>query len=160
MKNERSSSKALEILKSNKIYDTDKIWIVMECLDDKTQRLFAVWCARRALTNVRNPDPRSIQACDVAERFANGEATQDELSIACDTASDAACAAAARAASAVTVAAYAAASAATAAAYVADVADTDYAAYVADHAVDASFADTYAERKVQVNYLISILESE
>ena len=47
--------------------------------NDQTARLFAVWCAREALKLIDNPDPRSIAAVDVAERFANGEATIEEL---------------------------------------------------------------------------------
>ena len=40
-------------------------------------RLFAVAVARRV--QFKDPDPRSMAALDVAARFANGEATQDEL---------------------------------------------------------------------------------
>jgi hypothetical protein len=54
----------------------------VETWNDKTARLFAVWCAREALKLIDDPDPRSIAACDVAERYANGEATRDELTIA------------------------------------------------------------------------------
>ena len=44
---------------------------------DKEIRLFAVWCARQ----VRHlmTDKRSLDALDVAERYANGKATEDEL---------------------------------------------------------------------------------
>ena len=49
-------------------------------------RLWACWCARRALQRERDagrePDPRSWTAVDVAERYARGEATNDELSTA------------------------------------------------------------------------------
>jgi hypothetical protein len=62
--------------------------------NERTARLFAVWCAREALKLVANPDPRSIAACDVAERYANGAATKDEIDAACDAACDAAWAAA------------------------------------------------------------------
>jgi len=41
-------------------------------------RLFAVWCARQ----VRQYDQRSVNAIDVAERFANGDATKEELEFA------------------------------------------------------------------------------
>ena len=68
--------------------------------NDRTARLFAVWCARNALKLIANPDPRSIAACDVAERYANGEATDDERDAASDAARDAARAAAWDAASA------------------------------------------------------------
>jgi hypothetical protein len=59
----------------------------------RTARLFAVWCARKALELVE-PDQRSIDACDTAERFANGEASGDELNAAWTAARDAAWAAA------------------------------------------------------------------
>lgn len=60
----------------------DRIWVVTRLLDDKTSRLFAVWCARQALKLVKDPDPQSIKACDVADKFAEGKATQDELRVA------------------------------------------------------------------------------
>jgi hypothetical protein len=47
---------------------------------DREWRLFAVWCARRVQHLMT--DPRSIAALDVAERYANGAATQDELTAA------------------------------------------------------------------------------
>lgn len=58
------------------------IWISTRAgvLDDRTLRLFAVWSARQVQHLMT--DPRSIAALDVAERFANGEATQNELSAA------------------------------------------------------------------------------
>lgn len=61
---------------------------------ERTARLFAVWCARQALKLRDKPDPRSVTACDVAVRYANGEATRDELYAAMDAAWDAAMAAA------------------------------------------------------------------
>ena len=64
--------------------DRDIIWLLCheEFLSEKDLRLFAVWCAREALKLVNNPDPRSVEACDVAERYANGEATDEELEAA------------------------------------------------------------------------------
>ena len=56
----------------------------------QTARLFAVWCAREALKLIDNPDPLSIAAVDVAERYANGEATIEELAAARAAARDAA----------------------------------------------------------------------
>ncbi len=66
--------------------DEDIIWLLChkEFLSDKDLRLFAVWCAREALKLIDNPDPRSIEACNVAERYANGEATKEELGDAYD----------------------------------------------------------------------------
>lgn len=83
-----------DILRLKNVDAKDRIWVATRLLDDRTNRLFAVWCAREALKLVENPDPRSVAACDVAERFANGEATDEELA----EAAWAAAAAAARAA--------------------------------------------------------------
>jgi hypothetical protein len=73
----------------------DIVWLLLkdEFLSEKDLRLFSVWCAREALKLVENPDERSIEACDVAERYANGEATKEDLLVArhaADHAADAA----------------------------------------------------------------------
>lgn len=78
---------------------------------DREWRLFAVWCARQVPHLLT--DPRSIAALDVAERYANGAATQDELAAAGDATEAAAWATAGAAAETV---AWAAAEAATEAA--------------------------------------------
>ena len=70
----------------------------VETWNERTARLFAVWCAREALQLVENPDLRSVTAVDTAERYANGEATSEELTAAWDAALDAARAAASAAA--------------------------------------------------------------
>jgi len=59
----------------------DIVWLLCrnEFLSEKDLRLFAVWCAREALKLQDNPDQRSINACNVAERYANGDATNEEL---------------------------------------------------------------------------------
>jgi len=62
----------------------------IEKWNDKTLRLFACWCARNALALIEKPDPRSVDAVDVAEKFANGKATVEELAAAWDAAWDAA----------------------------------------------------------------------
>jgi len=62
----------------------------IETWNDKTARLFAVWCAREALKLVDNPDPRSVEAVDVAERYANGQADDEDLNAAWAVARDAA----------------------------------------------------------------------
>ena len=54
----------------------------------KEWRLFAVWCARQVQHLMT--DRRSIDALDVAERYANGQATDAELEPAGDAAGDAA----------------------------------------------------------------------
>ena len=67
---------------------SDVIWVICrnDFMTNKDLRLFAVWCAREALKLFENPDHRSINACDVAERYANGEATREELDAARDAA--------------------------------------------------------------------------
>ena len=81
----------LTILDSNGIDDT--IWCFRAVEGhDKEKRLFAVWCARQVQHLMA--DQRSIDALDVAERYANGLATDDELSAARAAARDAAWAAA------------------------------------------------------------------
>jgi hypothetical protein len=62
----------------------------IEGWNDKNLRLFAVWCAREALKLIDNPDPRSINVCDVAVKHAGGEVTDEELSAAWTAAGDAA----------------------------------------------------------------------
>ena len=116
--------------------DKDIIWLLChkEFMPEKELRLFAVWCAREALNLVDNPDPRSIEACNVAERYANGEATKEELdSVRAD-------AYAARITDYVT--AYAAASAADYAAACGDIYVNAY------YAIDASIAAYYTTTSV------------
>lgn len=55
---------------------------------DNLNRQFAVWCAREALSYVPEPDPRLLGALDVVERFANGQASEAERTIAEDQAFD------------------------------------------------------------------------
>jgi hypothetical protein len=54
----------------------------VETWTDRTARLFAVWCARQALALIEHPDPRSVAAVDVAERYADGMATAADLATA------------------------------------------------------------------------------
>ena len=76
------------------VWDTAKpdwlMWVATRpgVLDDRTLRLFAVFCARSV--EHRLTDQRSRDAIDVAERFANGNATAEELSAARDAARSAA----------------------------------------------------------------------
>lgn len=109
------------ILDSNGI--DDALWCLRAVEGfDKEKRVFAVWCVRQVQHLLT--DPRSIAALDVAERFANGLASQEELEAAW-TAADAARAAdavaycAIRAARAAAYAAWQASSAAYSAAYAA-----------------------------------------
>ena len=87
---------ALDVLAVEACPAEDRLWVVLreECIDARTLRLFAVWCARQALALVGNPDPRCTEACNVAYRSATGDATGDELDAAADAARAAAWAAA------------------------------------------------------------------
>jgi len=60
--------------------------------NDKTERLFAIWCARNTpmhdwrTTGALLTDLRSVTALEVAERFAHGDASAEELVAARDAA--------------------------------------------------------------------------
>ena len=71
------------ILQSNGL--DDALW-ALRCLEgaDREIRLFTVDCARQVQHLMT--DPRSLAALDVAERFANGLATSEELDTAWDAA--------------------------------------------------------------------------
>jgi hypothetical protein len=99
------SGTILDLLQHPDIPDKDKIWAFTRqgIVDDRTLRLFAVKCARE-VQHLMN-DERSINALDVAERYANGEETEEELAAAADAAWGAAWAAAADAAGAAKAAA-------------------------------------------------------
>lgn len=73
---------AIDILKHDTIPHDDKLWVVCResVIDKKTLRLFAVWCARQVEHLMT--DERSKDALNLAERFAHGEATDEELSAA------------------------------------------------------------------------------
>ena len=59
----------------------DALW-ALRAVDghDREIRLYAVWCARRVKHLMT--DPRSIDALAVAERYANGLATDEQLAAA------------------------------------------------------------------------------
>lgn len=78
----------IDILDHETIPFEDKLWIILrtDYISERIMRLFAVWCYRQTLEWVKDPDPRSIEAANVAERFANNEATEVELSVAESTA--------------------------------------------------------------------------
>ena len=71
----------------------DALW-ALRCVTgcDRDARLFAVWCARQVQHMMK--DERSLNALDVAEKFANGNATEEERDAARAAAWDAARAAA------------------------------------------------------------------
>lgn len=123
----------LTILESNGYEDA--LWALRAVEGhDREIRLFAVRCARRKQHLMT--DPRSVNALDVAELYANGEATAEELNAAYEAAYKAAAAADATRASAADAADAYAACTAPGAIYAA----TDAAAYAADAAAYAAYA--------------------
>ena len=81
----------MTILESNGL--DDALWCLRAVKGrDREIRLYAVWCARQV--QHLNTDPLVSACIDVAERFANGEATDEERAAAWDAARDAARAAA------------------------------------------------------------------
>ena len=154
----------------------DIIWLLCrnEFLSDRDLRLFAVWCAREALGLIDSPDPRSVAACDVAERYADGDATNGELRATYHYA-DAAAYASTKAAYAATraaayaadaAAAYAAAEAAYAATRAANAATRaayEYATYAATraaaYAANAAYTTAEVVREKQLNQLLTYFEA-
>ena len=126
----------------------------------KELRLFACWCARQC----KQTDGRCVAAIEVAERYAHGRATRDELDKAW-----AACAAArasAREAAWAAEAARASAAACAAAAACAEEAScaaeaAAYAAYAAARASarEAAWAAACAARAAQANKLRELIEN-
>jgi len=77
----------VQILDSNSL--DDALWCLRAVTGrDKEIRLYAVWCARQ-VQNLMT-DQRSLSALDIAESFANGKATREELYTARAAAGDAA----------------------------------------------------------------------
>ena len=122
----------ITILDSNGL--DDALWC-LQAVDghDREIRLYAVWCARQVQHLMT--DKRSLDALDVAERYANGLATENELDIAGDAARGAAGAAEGDAARA---AAWAVGAASDAAGSAAGSAAASDAARAADAASDAA----------------------
>jgi len=91
----------IEILSLGEVPVVDRLWVFLAVSDDRTRRLFAADCAERVLPiyeKVYPCDDRPRKCIDTARRYANGEATQDELHAARSAAGSAAWAAAGSAA--------------------------------------------------------------
>jgi hypothetical protein len=124
-----------DILDSNGF--DDAVWCLRSVRGhDKEIRLFNVEIAREVQHLMK--DPRSVEALDVAERYAHGNATKEELENAY-------------------AAAYAASAAASAAARTADAADDAAAAYAAAYAAahSAARAAAYAACQGEDTYDIT-----
>jgi hypothetical protein len=142
---------------------SDRIWVTTQFLDDKTNREFAIWCARQCETDIIE----ITKYIDTIEKYYAGEATDEELMAAYWAASSAACWAASSAAS--SAACWAASSAADraacwaadraadrAAGRAADRAADRAACWAADRAADRA-AGRAAERKKQIEKLKQLI---
>ena len=137
------------ILDSNGL--DDALWCLRAVDDyDREKRLFAVACVRRVQHLIK--DPRSLAALDVAERYANGQITDEKRDAARD---------AARAAVGDAAALDAARAVARDAAWAATLADEDVAARAAARAAveaaagaawAASWATWYAARAAEIGW--------
>lgn len=84
----KSDDEPLDIVS---IYNSAGIFDTLWCLRtvdgfDREKRLFAVWCAKQLSFEMK--DMRSLRCIYVAEKFANGDATEQELKEARDAAGD------------------------------------------------------------------------
>lgn len=134
------------------------VWVATRpsVLTDKELHLFAVYCARQVQHLMT--DPRSIEAIDVAEKFAQGKASDDELAIARAAAKAAEYAAAdaaarARAAARATARARAAAKAAADAAWAAARVAAWAAADAAANAAMKESQATWLRKNTKPNFL-------
>jgi len=59
----------------------DILWLLLrkEFMPEKDLILFVVRCAREALKLIEKLDEISVEVCNVVEKYANGEATKEEL---------------------------------------------------------------------------------
>ena len=137
----------LEVLGMTKVEPEDRIWCVTRFLPDKTNRAFAIWCAKSCKTSVK--EIKDYIA--IMERYWNGKATEEELRAADEAAYEAAYWAADEAAywAAYWAADGAAYWAADRAAYWA----ADRAAYGAAYEAADGAADWAAERQKQIEKL-------
>lgn len=158
------SGTAVDILKMDSVPLDDRIWVVLrtDLISERSIRLFAV-AAARSVQHLMT-DERSIRAIEVAERYANGLATDSELDEAAREARAAWAAAewvaAARAAE---LASTASASAARASAAMASAARASARERSAAEWVAARAALAEAERETnarQASILIEIIERE
>jgi hypothetical protein len=79
---------ALDVLMRDDIPADHRLWVVLrpELIDERTLRLFACDCAERVVLSIferEYPDDlRPRQAIEVTRRYANGQATREELAAA------------------------------------------------------------------------------
>ena len=135
----RDEWSALDVLALDGVSNKDKLWAVLreEFIDAPVLHEYACRCAEYALTFVREPDSRSIEAIEAKRKWLRGEISNDDLTAA-RAAADAAWAAADAADAAARAAACDAANAAARAAANAAARAAAWAAAAAADAADAA----------------------
>jgi|GEM_PF-3385545 len=73
----------IDVLKMAHVPAQDRLWVVKRFLNKKPQRLFLVFCARQILKTL-GECTEAVEAIDVAEKYAHGTASFDELESAMD----------------------------------------------------------------------------
>lgn len=86
------SGTIIDVLSLPNVAPREKLWVARRVLGDKVLRLFAVDCAKRALSRFDKLDDSVLNAINVAEAFAHGNATEKRLKEAKNAAAAAAAA--------------------------------------------------------------------
>jgi len=71
----------LDVLKMARVPAQDRLWVVTRFINQKTQRLFTVFCARQIIKTL-GECTEAVEAIDVAEKYAKGEARKYKLQAA------------------------------------------------------------------------------
>jgi len=71
----------IDVLKMARVPAQDRLWVATRFLNQKTQRLFAIFCARHVLKTL-GECAEAVEAIDVAEKYAKGEARKYKLQAA------------------------------------------------------------------------------
>ncbi len=139
----------------------DRLWVALRLVPHKVQVLFACSTAVRALSHIKNPDPRSLRAIKVTRAFIAGTASRQELEEARKAAATAWAATAWAAAWGAAVAEVAVAEVAVAEVAAAEAAEVVAEAASWEAAEAASWGAAEAEREEQIKCLKKLIkESE
>jgi len=71
----------IDVLKMTQVPAQDRIWVTTRFINQKTQRLFAVFCARHVLQTLGDC-VEAVETIDVAEKYAHGATTKYMLQAA------------------------------------------------------------------------------
>jgi hypothetical protein len=68
-----------DILGMPNVRHSDKLWVTLRFLPVMSRVAFALYNGRTALKCVKNPDPRSVAACDAVEGYIQGTVSKEQL---------------------------------------------------------------------------------